>query len=95
MIGLTTPAYLAPEIIADNASSTKVDMWALGVIFYQFFSNQHPFESSNYNHTLKLIADCEPAPLPWVISPFIKKIIAQLLDKNPEKRPNAQDLINT
>ena len=44
---------------------------------------------------MKLIADCEPAPLSSEISPFIKQIIAQLLDKNPEKRPNAQDLINT
>jgi serine/threonine protein kinase len=37
--GLTTPAYKAPEMIDEKPSTTKVDMWALGVILYQFFSN--------------------------------------------------------
>jgi serine/threonine protein kinase len=38
---------MAPELI-DNAPSTpKVDMWALGIILYQFFSNRFPFEGKN------------------------------------------------
>ena len=37
--GLTTPAYMAPEMIVNKLSTTKADMWALGVILYQFFSN--------------------------------------------------------
>jgi serine/threonine protein kinase len=32
--GLTTPAYMAPEMIVQKESSMKVDMWALGVILY-------------------------------------------------------------
>jgi hypothetical protein len=31
----------------------------------------------------------EPAPLPSTVSPFIKEIISQLLDKNPETRSDA------
>jgi serine/threonine protein kinase len=34
MNGLTTPAYMAPEIIAGKPSTLKDDMWALGVILY-------------------------------------------------------------
>jgi serine/threonine protein kinase len=30
----TTPAYVAPEVIKGEASSTKADIWALGIIFY-------------------------------------------------------------
>ena len=45
MSGLTTPAYMAPEMIAEKPSTTKVDMWALGVMLYQFFSNKLPFEA--------------------------------------------------
>jgi serine/threonine protein kinase len=37
--GLTSPAYMAPEMILKKASTSKVDMWALGVILYQFFAN--------------------------------------------------------
>jgi serine/threonine protein kinase len=45
MNGLTSPAYKAPEMIKEKPSTTKVDMWALGVILYQFFSNHLPFEA--------------------------------------------------
>ena len=64
MSGKTTPAYMAPELIAEKPSTTKVDMWALGVIIYQFFSNKLPFEAANYNDTMKLIRENEPEPLP-------------------------------
>ena len=73
---MTTPAYMAPEMIAQKASSTKVDMWALGVILYQFFANKLPFEGSSYYEMMKLISESEPAPLPSTVSPFIKEIIA-------------------
>jgi serine/threonine protein kinase len=89
LAGLTTPAYKAPEMIDEKPSTTKVDMWALGVMFYQFFTNELPFRADTYHKTMKLISESEPAPLPSTVSPFIKEIIAKLLDKNPETRPDA------
>ena len=43
--GLTSPVYASPEIMLDNkATTTKLDMWALGIILYQLVSsNKHPF----------------------------------------------------
>jgi hypothetical protein len=35
------------------------------------------------------IVNKEPAPLPESVSPFIKKTIKALLEKNPESRPDA------
>jgi serine/threonine protein kinase len=87
--GKTTPAYMAPEMIAEKLSTTKVDMWALGVILYQLVSNKHPFEAATFFNTMNLIRKREPAPLPSTVSPFIKEIIAKLLDKNPETRLDA------
>ena len=89
MSGKTTPAYMAPEMIAEKQSTTKVDMWALGVIIYELFSNQLPFKGPTFNDTMNLIREKEPAPLPSTVSPFIKEIIAKLLDKNPETRLDA------
>ena len=71
MNGLTTPAYMAPEMIVQKPSTTKADMWALGVTLYQFFSNKLPFEADNFYDTMKLIRESEPAPLPSTVSPFI------------------------
>ena len=89
MSGKTTPAYMAPEMIVNKQSTTKVDIWALGVILYQFFSNQLPFEEDSYYSTMKLISESEPEPLPSTVPRFIREIIAKLLDKNPETRPDA------
>ena len=63
-------------------------MWALGVILYQLFSNKLPFEGK-FNETMNLIRKSEPASLPSTVSPFIKEIIAKLLDKNPDNRLDA------
>ena len=80
---------MAPEMIVEMPSTTKVDMWALGVILYQLFGNKLPFEADNCFDTQKLIRENDPEPLPSTVSPLIKEIIAQLLDKNPETRPDA------
>ena len=47
--GLTSPAYASPEIMLDNkATTTKLDMWALGIILYQLVSSyKHPFDTEN------------------------------------------------
>ena len=60
---------------------------------YQFFSNQLPFEAATYYDTMNLIRETEPTPLPSTVSPFIKEVIAKLLDKNPETRLDAQELL--
>jgi eukaryotic-like serine/threonine-protein kinase len=86
---MTTPAYMAPEMIFQKQSTTKIDMWALGVILYQLFSNKLPFEAASYFETMKLISESEPAPLPSSVSPFIKEIIINLLCKDPEARSDA------
>jgi serine/threonine protein kinase len=40
---------MAPEMVDEKPSTTKVDMWALGVILYEFFSNQLPFRGETKN----------------------------------------------
>jgi serine/threonine protein kinase len=46
---------MAPETIVDSPSTTKVDMWALGVILYQLSANKLPFEAANTFEIYKLI----------------------------------------
>ncbi len=31
---MTTPGYISPEVILNRPGTTKVDMWALGIILY-------------------------------------------------------------
>lgn len=40
---LGTPLYMAPEIFEGQSYSHKVDVWALGVVFYQMLTGITPF----------------------------------------------------
>jgi serine/threonine protein kinase len=39
----TTPAYASPEVINMKKITSKVDMWAIGLILYQLLTSNHPF----------------------------------------------------
>ena len=83
MGGQTSPAYIAPEVIKNESPTSKVDMWALGIILYQLVSSSysHPFPCDNVFAMVMAIKENEPAlaSLPPTVSPFIKNTIKALL----------------
>ena len=92
----TSPAYMAPEVIKNENPTSKVDMWALGIILYQLVASyEHPFPGENVFALAMAIKDNEPdlTKLPSTVYPFIKDTIKQLLKKNPDDRPSAQTLL--
>jgi serine/threonine protein kinase len=49
---------VSPETILDKRSTTKVDMWALGIILYQLLSKgKLPFEESSKYLTMRSIRE--------------------------------------
>merc|ERR1712080_749199 len=42
-----TPDYLAPEILLEHGHGFPVDMWALGVCFYEFVTGVPPFNDDS------------------------------------------------
>jgi serine/threonine protein kinase len=47
--GQTSPAYIAPELMSNKPATTKVDIWALGIILYQLIASfNHPFDRENF-----------------------------------------------
>lgn len=41
-----TPIYSAPEIL-DRNYTNKIDVWSLGIIFYQMLTDELPFQGAN------------------------------------------------
>ena len=68
-------------------------MWALGIISYELATKKLPFLVDTEQQLLNAITDSDPAEPPHEVSPLIKGIIKLLLDKNPEKRPNATQIL--
>ena len=42
-----TPLYMAPEIWSGSQQDERVDIWSLGILFYELLTGFTPFESAN------------------------------------------------
>ncbi|KAH8085957.1 kinase-like protein [Cristinia sonorae] len=78
--------YLPPEMVEGREHSEKVDLWALGVLTYEFIVGTPPFEElSGHNATYKRIAKVD-LRIPEGVSPEARDLITKLLQYDPEKR---------
>jgi len=85
-----TPQYLAPERIVGGETGPSVDLYALGVIFFEMTTGRLPFEASD--PTTFLIKHMkEQPPKPRSIEPRIPEkleaLVMSLLEKDPKARP--------
>lgn len=86
-----TPDYLAPEIILAYKYGTKVDEWALGILAYEMILGRTPYYNDNKNEMFEEIVTLDPY-FPDGMDPRIVNFIMKLLTKDPERRPNFEDL---
>ena len=42
-----TPYYIAPEIINNKPYSCECDMWSIGVVLYQYLTDEMPFDGNS------------------------------------------------
>ncbi len=89
---LGTPHYVSPEQGHGREATPCSDLYALGVILYEMLCGHPPFDAdSGVGVLLKHIQEL-PTPLtvahPFLdIHPSVDDLLAVLLDKEPERRP--------
>ena len=92
-----TIAYLSPELITRGVADARSDVYALGIMLYEFLTGEQPFKGNEIAH----IAHQHTAvgvPAPSLIEPTVPPIVDELVlwstAKAPEHRPaNAQVLM--
>jgi len=90
-----TPQYVAPEAVMDpDEVTTGHDVYACGVILYEFLTGQLPFPparslrdmlSDTVNSRPRDMAETHPAGAPY--PPPLERMVRRLLEKDPELRP--------
>jgi len=95
---LGSPIYMPPEQMADiKATDTRGDVWALGVILYEFVTGRAPFESEAVTTVITKVLLTHPDP-PSHLNPAVPvefdAIVMRCLEKQPERRyPTARELM--
>ncbi|AWO99985.1 putative serine/threonine-protein kinase 10 [Scophthalmus maximus] len=95
-----TPYWMAPEVVMcetmkDAPYDYKADTWSLGITLIELAQIEPPHHELNPMRVLLKIAKSEPPTLeqPHKWSQEFKDFLRKALDKNPETRPTAAQLM--
>jgi len=77
--------YLPPEMVEGQEHDEQVDVWALGVLLYEFLVGVPPFETESHSATYRRI---QRVDIRWPngMPEDAKDLIAKLLKKDPRQR---------
>src|SRR5206468_11618577 len=78
-----TPAYMAPEQINGLAVDARADVFAFGVLLYEFACGVHPFAAATPLGTVARVLESDVAPLSSLVdvpAPLVE-VLARCLHK--------------
>lgn len=88
-----TPFYMAPEIVRRRKTDKRVDIFAMGVSFYQLLTFELPWPSTDASGLAALSHDTlEPTPILEYkpkLHPKLAEAIMVCMSVNPNDRPNS------
>ncbi len=86
-----TPAYMAPEQVAgDPGVDHRADLYSLGCVAFELLAGRPPFAESNNQKVLTAHLTRTPAAIEGLrpdCPPVLARLIARLLEKDPDDRP--------
>ncbi|MEL6403476.1 MAG: serine/threonine-protein kinase, partial [Chloroflexota bacterium] len=81
-----TIAYMAPELLQGGQPSVSSDLYAVGIMAYELFADKFPYEFDNISNLVTAIMFQQPDLNELDISDGLRKIIANLLEKDADDR---------
>jgi len=84
-----TPAYMAPEQINGGAVDARSDVFAFGIVLYEFACGAHPFDGSTPLAIVARVLESDARPIANRcpdLSPGFAEIIGRCLRKAPAER---------
>uniref|UniRef100_A0A8D0H5P2 Serine/threonine-protein kinase ULK3 n=1 Tax=Sphenodon punctatus TaxID=8508 RepID=A0A8D0H5P2_SPHPU len=83
-----SPLYMAPEMVCNRQYDARVDLWSVGVIFYEALFGRPPFASKSFTELEEKIRSNRAIELPSRprLSWECRDLLQRLLERDPEKR---------
>jgi len=84
-----TLQYMAPEVIRREPKDEKIDIFAFGVMMFEFLSNKLPYDAVEPMAMMRQRMNAEPMDIGVFLPKLpdeLKAIIAKTIKKNPRER---------
>ncbi|NIA21796.1 MAG: protein kinase [Anaerolineaceae bacterium] len=91
-----TRSYIAPEQIENKVLSPATDIYSLGITIFEMYARRLPLTASDPDAILQMHLKMRPPMLHHVVPqvhPDLSRLIARMLEKNPDLRPHSMDVI--
>eukprot|EP01127_Copromyxa_protea_P015498 TRINITY_DN4467_c0_g2_i1.p1 TRINITY_DN4467_c0_g2~~TRINITY_DN4467_c0_g2_i1.p1 ORF type:complete len:421 (+),score=79.80 TRINITY_DN4467_c0_g2_i1:66-1328(+) len=86
-----TPEYLAPEILEAKGYTKAVDWWSFGTVLYEMLTGLPPFYTEDVQQMYTKILSAQ-LNIPATMSPEAASLMQGLLERDPEKRLQAEQI---
>ena len=83
-----TPRYMAPEQGRGEQVTGGADWYSVGVMLYEALSGKAPHRGKSFEELLRHKSTDEPLPLPADAPADLAELALQLLQRDPQKRPD-------
>jgi serine/threonine protein kinase len=88
-----TLQYAAPELFRKSAfSAEKVDVWALGILLFVLFADQHPFGEGTDRLIAQRICTGQLTFPSW-LDADVKRLVQRMTALNPGRRPAVREVL--